>query len=81
LLENNGGKARFMSDWNSGYVTDTVYTNQFYRETTPSWLATAALLLGHRPPDLSRPFRYLDLGCAHGFSAITVAATCPQAEV
>ncbi len=70
-----------MSNWDNGYVTDTVYTNQFYRETTPSWIATAALLLGHRPPDLSRPFRYIDLGCAHGFSAVTVAATCPQAEV
>ncbi len=70
-----------MSNWDFGYVTDTVYTNQFYRETTPSWLATAALLLGHRPPDLTRPFRYVDLGCAHGFSAITVAATCPHAEV
>lgn len=70
-----------MSNWDFGYVTDTVYTNQFYRETTPSWIATAALLLGHRPPDLTRPFRYVDFGCAHGFSAITVAATCPHAEV
>jgi SAM-dependent methyltransferase len=70
-----------MSNWDFGYVTDTVYTNQFYRETTPTWMATAALLLGHRPPDLARPFRYLDLGCAHGFSALTVAATSPQAEV
>lgn len=70
-----------MSSWDDGYVTDTVYTNQFHREATPPWIATAALLLGHRPPDLSRPFRYADLGCAHGFSAITVAATCPHAEV
>ncbi len=70
-----------MSVWDSGYVTDTIYTNQFYRETTPAWIATAALLLGHRPPDLTRPFRYVDLGCAHGFTALTVAATCPHAEV
>jgi SAM-dependent methyltransferase len=70
-----------MASWDDGYVTDVVYTRNFYRETTPNWLATAALLLGHRPPDLSKPFRYADLGCAHGFTAIAVAATCPQAEV
>ncbi|MGE0419319.1 MAG: methyltransferase regulatory domain-containing protein, partial [Acetobacteraceae bacterium] len=70
-----------MASWDNGYVTDVVYTTNFYRETTPCWLATAALLLGHRPPDLSRPFRYADLGCAHGFTAMTVAATCPNAEV
>jgi len=68
-----------MSTLDYGYVTDTVYTNQFYRETTPSWMATAALLLGHRPPDLTRPFRYVDLDCAHGFTAIVTAATCPHA--
>ncbi len=70
-----------MASWDHGYVTDVVYTTNFYRETTPCWLATAALLLGHRPPDLTRPFRYVDLGCAHGFTALAVAATCPQAEV
>ena len=70
-----------MASWDDGYVTDVVYTSNFYRETTPNWLATAALLLGHRPPDLTKPFRYADLGCAHGFTAIAVAATCPQAEV
>jgi SAM-dependent methyltransferase len=70
-----------MARWDDGYVTDVVYTSNFYRETTPAWLATAALLLGHRPPDLTRPFRYADLGCAHGFTALTVAATCPHAEV
>ncbi|MGE4049285.1 MAG: methyltransferase regulatory domain-containing protein, partial [Acetobacteraceae bacterium] len=70
-----------MANWDDGYVTDVVYTSNFYRETTPVWLATASMLLGHRPPDLTRPFRYADLGCAHGFTALTVAATCPHAEV
>jgi len=70
-----------MVSWDDGYVSDIVYTSNFYRETTPAWLATASLLLGHRPPDLSRPFRVADLGCGHGFTPITVAATCPQAEV
>ena len=70
-----------MAQWDDGYVSDVDYTRHFYRETTPIWLATAALLLGQPAPDLTRPFRYADLGCAHGFTAITVAATCPQAEV
>jgi hypothetical protein len=70
-----------MARWDDGYVTDVVYTSNFYRETTPAWLATASLLLGHRPPDLSKPFRYSDFGCGHGFTALTVAATSPLADV
>src|SRR3984957_5482383 len=69
-----------MAGWNDGYVSDVVYTRNFHRETTPAWLAPAALLSGHRPPDLARPFRYADLGCGHGLTAIVVAATCPPAE-
>ncbi len=70
-----------MAGWDDGYVTDVVYTTNFYREITPAWLATTCLLLGQRPPDLTRPFRYADLGCGHGFTALVVAATCPDAEV
>lgn len=70
-----------MAQWDHGYVTDVTYTTNFYREITPVWLATTALLLGQRPPDLTRPFRYADLGCGHGFTTLVVAATCPQAEV
>jgi SAM-dependent methyltransferase len=70
-----------MAGWDDGYVTDVVYTSSFYRETTPAWLAMASLLLGHRPPDLAKPFAYADLGCGNGVSAVTVAATSPQAEV
>jgi len=70
-----------MAGWDDGYVTDVVYTTNFYREITPAWLAATSLLLGQRPPDLTRPFRYADLGCGHGFTALVVAATCPDAEV
>ncbi len=68
-----------MAIWDDGYVTDIVYTTNFFRETTPGWLATTALLLGHRPPDLTRPFRYADLGCGHGLTAAVVAAAFPPA--
>ena len=70
-----------MEPWDDGYVTDVPYTNAVYRETTPAWLAMATLLLGYRPPDLARPFRYADLGCGNGVSALTVAATSPHAEI
>jgi len=70
-----------MANWDDGYVTDVAYTTNFYREITPVWLATTSLLLGHRPPDLTVPFRYADLGCGNGFTTLVVAATCPQAEV
>jgi SAM-dependent methyltransferase len=70
-----------MPDWDEGYVTDVTYTTNFYREITPGWLTTACLLLGQRAPDLTRPFRYADLGCGHGFTTLVVAATHPEAEV
>lgn len=70
-----------MARWNEGYVADVTYTSQFYREMTPAWLGMAAVLLGHRPPDLARPFRWAELGCGNGFTAAVVAAACPQAEV
>jgi SAM-dependent methyltransferase len=40
-----------------------------------------ALTLGQRPPDLTLPFRYADLGCGHGVTASMVAAIYPHAEV
>lgn len=70
-----------MASWDDGYVTDVTYTTHYYREITPVWLAMTCLLLGQRPPDLTKPFRYADLGCGNGFTALVVAATCPEAEV
>ena len=70
-----------MARWDDGYVTDVAYTTNFYREITPTWLSMTCLLLGHRPPDLTGPFRYADLGCGNGFTTLAVAASCPQAEV
>ncbi len=70
-----------MAQWDDGYVTDVAYTSAFYREITPSWIAMTSLLLGHRPPDLAKPFTYADLGCGNGFTTLVVAATCPHADV
>jgi SAM-dependent methyltransferase len=70
-----------MADWTDGYLSDVTYPFQFYRQTTPAWLAMSALLAGHRPPRLDRPFRWCDLGCGQGFTALGVAACHPAAEV
>ena len=70
-----------MAKWDDGYVTDVVYTSNFYREITPAWLASTSLLLGYRPPDLRRKFSYADLGCGNGLTALIVAAACPHAEI
>ena len=59
-----------MAKWDEGYVTDVAYTRDFYREITPVWLTTASLMLGHRSPDLAKPFSYADIGCGHGFTAL-----------
>jgi SAM-dependent methyltransferase len=74
-------EATTMARWDHGYVTDVAYTTNAYQETMPSWLAACSVLLGYRPTDLAAPFRYADLGCGNGLSALIVAATNPQAEV
>ena len=70
-----------MTGWNEGYITDIAARPRFHRETTPLWLVTTCALLGHRAPDLNKPFRYADLGCGSGLTALTVAATFPRAEI
>ena len=65
-LSRSSKKAQRMAQWDDGYVTDVAYTSNFYREITPSWLAMTSLLLGQRPPDLTKPFGYADLGCGNG---------------
>jgi SAM-dependent methyltransferase len=70
-----------MTDWTDGYLSDVAYTKEFYRQTTPAWLSMAILLNGHRPPRIDRRFRWCDLGCGQGFTALSVAACHPEAEV
>lgn len=53
----------------------------FRHELTPTWLATASLLAGSRPPDLTRPFRFAWFGCRSPFNPAVVAAVHPNAEV
>ncbi len=69
-----------MADWDDGYVTDVPYTTSYHFETSPVWVATAALLNGVIPPDLSIPFRHADLGCGNGVTSLVSAATMPHGE-
>ena len=66
--------------WSHGYFADTGYTYGFYAEQSPETIAMAALINGHRPPDLNQPFRYLDLGCGQGFHLCLLAACYPHAS-
>ncbi len=68
-------------DWGEGYVTGVEYVSNFHPGLVPSNLATAVLLAGVRPPDLDRPFTYLDVGCGNGFTPALVAAANPHAQI
>ncbi len=59
----------------------TPYPWGLYPEQQPAWMAFAATWAGLRPPDTSRPFRYLDLGCGIGLTACWVKRCYPHAEV
>ncbi|NBU28634.1 MAG: methyltransferase domain-containing protein, partial [Caulobacteraceae bacterium] len=63
-----------------GYFFDRPYTYGAYAEFSPERLAFVALLNNHRPPDLSQPFRCLELGCGQGFGLCLQAAAYPQAQ-
>ena len=63
------------TDTSEGYVVDIDYPRSFLPVLAPLNLALVALLSGHRPPDVDRPFAYLDLGCGNGFTPALIAAT------
>ena len=63
-----------------GYVTDTSYTDKFFRELSPAWLNYVAVLNGGSPRILDRPFTYLELGCGLGSSTVVNAGAFPQGE-
>jgi SAM-dependent methyltransferase len=64
-----------LTTWSEGYVTDALYTDNTYREQSPSWINHVAVLNGSVPRPLDRPFAYLELGCGLGHS-ITIFAAC-----
>ena len=69
-----------MSLWGSGYVTDIEYSDGFYREQVPAYMALAATLGGFETPSLSGRFTYCELGCGRGRTSLVLAALNPEAE-
>jgi SAM-dependent methyltransferase len=71
-----------MTDWGSGYVTDTAYVHDFCRVQTPPMLALAALSGGvEAPGGAGEALSYCDLGCGQGYTANLIAAANPAAQV
>ena len=68
------------SAWSQGYVTDTLYTDNVFREQGPAWINYVAALKGCVPRALDRQFGYLELGCGLGHSIALFAAAFPQAH-
>lgn len=66
----------------NGYVADQEYTSEYHHLYTPAYLDYIALLNGIAPPE--RPagaFRFCDLGCGFGMTALTLAASNPSAAI
>ncbi|HWK67643.1 MAG TPA: class I SAM-dependent methyltransferase [Rhizobiaceae bacterium] len=71
-----------MNDWTDGYVSDIEYLPGYYMEQAPAHLDLACLLRGIEPPRApGESFRYCELGCGVGETALTIAAANAQAEV
>jgi SAM-dependent methyltransferase len=64
-----------------GYYSAVTYPVEFHRQYTPVWLNLATVLCGYRPRPIDKPFRWCDIGCGQGFTALGVAALYPHAEV
>lgn len=71
-----------MAQWSGGYVSDIEYSAGYYIQQMPAYLDAACLVRGVEPPVApGAPFTYCELGCGIGETAMTVAATNPQAQV
>lgn len=71
-----------MPTWSDGYVSDIEYLPGFYMDQTPAHLDVACLLRDIEPPVAAgAPFRYCELGCGVGESALAIAASNHRSEV
>ena len=60
-----------------GYVTDVPYVPGFYPALAPTLLRFVASLNGFAPPEVSKGFHYLEIGCGFGDTLLTLAAANP----
>jgi len=59
------------------YMADAVYPMHFHREQMPTWLHATATALGVRAPALVQGYRWCELGCGTGLTALVAAACNP----
>jgi SAM-dependent methyltransferase len=72
-------KAKCMTTWTDGYVSDIEYTNYFYPEIAPTWLDYVCLQQGIRPPTAAvEGANYCELGCGQGVGTAILAASNPK---
>jgi ubiquinone/menaquinone biosynthesis C-methylase UbiE len=69
-----------MKQLKDGYVIDVPYPTFVHRQAMPHWLNLVVKQQGFQAPDLRKPFRYLELGCAMGIHLHLTAAAHPQGE-
>jgi SAM-dependent methyltransferase len=62
------------------YILDTPYTWEFFSDFSPLNMTYVAMMSGLAPIDVTRPFRFLELGCGNGVSTNTYAASHPYSE-
>lgn len=60
-----------------GYFTEVDYPARLVEQVTPAHVVAAAAWQGIAAPDLSRPFRMLDIGCGSGAALVLAAASHP----
>lgn len=63
-----------------GYVIDVPYPMHFHKEMQPVWMAYIATSLACHAPDISKPYRYCELGCGSGINLLVAAAGNPLGE-
>jgi SAM-dependent methyltransferase len=74
-------KDDLMNDWSGGYVSDVEYVAGYYGEQSPASMELSSLICGVEPPRNpgdSRSFDYCEIGCGHGTTLATLAATNPE---
>lgn len=67
-----------MNQLQDGYVIDVPYPTFVHRQAMPVWLSTLTQLKGYQSPEIERPYRYLELGCAMGIHLHLTAAANPK---
>lgn len=60
-----------------GYVVDVPYPTFVHRQAMPVWLQSLVQFQGYQAPDIQKPYRYLELGCAMGIHLHLTASANP----